>query len=126
MCNSIGQSFGYFIANQGFLALSDATWCHRFLGLPMGETMVTLAGFMRAGGWVFVITTFLLFLFKKERPIDPADEPEGLIETYQHVAAIFKLRPVQLLVVILLTCRVAYTPADAVSNFKMQVSLTSD
>jgi Acetyl-coenzyme A transporter 1 len=54
--------------------------------------------------------------------IEKGEVPIGLIETYQHVAGIFRLEPVQQLVVVLLTSRIAFAPADAVSSFKLQVS----
>jgi PAT family acetyl-CoA transporter-like MFS transporter 1 len=62
----------------------------------------------------------LIALFKKEKPVDPGEVPEGCYETYKQVVEIFKLRPVQILTGILLTCRIAFAPSDAVSGFKMQ------
>ena len=120
ICNSIGQSFGFFLANQGFIALSDATWCQRYLGTEEGATVATLSGFMTICGWIFVILTVLLTLFKTERPDESGEVPEGLIETYQHVIAIFRLKPVQKLALLLLTVRIAFAPNDAVSGFKLQ------
>jgi len=120
ICNSIGQSFGFFLANQGFIALSDATWCHRYLGTEEGQSVATLSGFMTICGWVFVILTVLITVFKTERPDETGEVPEGLVETYQHVIAIFRLKPVQKLTMLLLTVRIAFAPNDAVSGFKLQ------
>ena len=72
-------------------------------------------------GWFFIISTVILTIFKKEKMVDVGDIPEGLLETYQHVVAIFRLKPVQQLSFLLLTCRIAFAPADAVSGFKLQV-----
>jgi len=119
-CNSIGQSFGFFLANQGFTALSDSTWCHRHFNTPPGTALVTLSSFMRYSGWVFLVVTVFVWIFKTERPIAPEDEPEGLIDTYRHVAGMFRLRSVQMLFLILLTCKIPFAPADAVSTFKLQ------
>lgn len=72
-------------------------------------------------GWFFIISTIVLSIFKKEK-IDESDETsEGLVETYRHVLAIFRLKSVQQLSLLLLTCRIAFAPADAVSGFKLQV-----
>ena len=76
-------------------------------------------------GWFFIISTVVLTVFKKEKLDESGEVPEGLLETYQHVVAIFRLKPVQQLSIILLTCRVAFAPADAVSGFKLQVSALS-
>jgi PAT family acetyl-CoA transporter-like MFS transporter 1 len=119
-CNSIGQSFGYFLANQGFTALSDATWCHRHLGFPTGTILLTLENFMSASGWVFIVLTFLVWVFKVEKPIDPEDEPEGLVETYAHVVSMFRLKAIQQIFFILVTCKIPFAPADSVSGFKLQ------
>jgi PAT family acetyl-CoA transporter-like MFS transporter 1 len=105
----------------GFIALSDEKWCHRYLGTEVGVTLVSLSGFMHLFGWVFIISTVILTIFKKEKLDESGDVPEGLLETYQHVVAIFRLRPVQHLSILLLTCRIAFAPADAVSSFKLQV-----
>lgn len=100
--------------------MSDAKWCHRYLGTAAGVTLVTLSGFMHFFGWFFIIITILLTVFKKEKLDDDEEISEGLLETYGHVVAIFKLKPVQKLSILLLTCRIAFAPADAVSGFKLQ------
>lgn len=120
ICNSIGQTLGVFLANQGFIALSDPLWCHRFLGLQEGVALVNLAQFMRGAGWVFIVTTIIVWFGKREKAEDDDDEPETLIATYHQVVSIFKLRSVQLLCLILFTCKVAFSPADAVATFKLQ------
>jgi Acetyl-coenzyme A transporter 1 len=71
-------------------------------------------------GWFFIISTIVLSIFKKEK-IDENETSEGLVETYRHVLAIFRLKSVQQLSLLLLTCRIAFAPADAVSGFKLQV-----
>jgi PAT family acetyl-CoA transporter-like MFS transporter 1 len=109
------------ISFLGFIALSDAKWCHRYLGTAVGVILVSLSGFMRLFGWTFIISTIILTIFKKEKLDESGEVPEGLLETYQHIVAIFRLKPVQQLSILLLTCRIAFAPADAVSGFKLQV-----
>lgn len=120
ICNTIGQIFGIFIANQGFIALSDARWCHTYLGVN-GGGLVTLPGFMQFWGYVFILVTVVIWVFKREEPVDTSEHPEGLYETCQHVLAILKLPAIQSIAIVLLTCRVALAPADAVFGFKLQV-----
>jgi len=119
-CNSIGQAFGYFLANQGFTALSDATWCHRHLNLPQGTILMTLESFMKVSGWVFLVLTLLVWFLKTERPIAPEDEPDGLVETYVHVGSMFRLKAIQQIIFILFTCKIPFAPADSVAGFKLQ------
>ena len=119
-CNSIGQSFGFFLANQGFTALSDATWCNRHLGLPKGQILVSLELFMQFSGAVFLALTVLVWALKVEKPLAADEEPEGLMETYGHVASMFRLKSIQQIFFILVTCKIAFAPADSVSGFKLQ------
>lgn len=119
-CNSIGQAFGVFLANQGYIALSDPHWCQRFLGMTNGQVLVSLQGFMVYWGWVFIVVTILVGWFKKETSGHAEEDIHNLYDTYKQVVAIFKLKPVQLLTVMLLTSKVGFTAADAVSNYKMQ------
>ena len=123
LCNSIGQSFGFFLANQGFIALNDPTWCFRHLGTRMGRSLIDLSGFMHFWGWVFIVVTLGIWFGKEEKDVEPGHEPDGLMETYQHVLSIFKLHPVQTLTIILLTCRVAFAPVDSAWNFKLMESV---
>lgn len=99
--------------------MSDAKWCHRYLGTAQGVTLLSLSGFMHFFGYFFIVSTLVLTIFKVEKSDEL--ESEGLIETYQHVISIFRLKPVQKLSLLLLTCRIAFAPADAVSSFKLQV-----
>ena len=138
VCNSIGQSFGFFLANQvfgyveyfrcshvniylcqGFIALNDAKWCHAHLGLAKGQALVDLSSFMHFWGWIFILATIFIFVGKEEREVEKGHEPDGLIETYQHIVSIFRLHPVQILTLILLSSRIAFAPADAAWVFKL-------
>lgn len=120
ICNTIGQVLGIFIANQGFIALSDARWCHKYLGVNTGG-LVTLPDFMHFWGYVFIVVTVFIAVFKKEEATDPNDHPEGLIDTCRQIGAILRLPAIQSLAVILLTCRMCVAPADAIFSFKLQV-----
>lgn len=160
LCNSIGQSLGVFLANQGFIALSDPLWCQQFLGFSSDKPFLTLDRFMLFWGWVFIVVTLLVLVGKSEgsfkgvcspgqetshgkssgpikldgrstpdkleganvnstvAPDD--DEPDGLVETLRQLYSIFKLPPIHTLCLVLLTCKVAFSAADAVSTFKLQ------
>jgi len=118
--NTIGQSLGFFMANQGFIALSDAGWCQRFLGTPAGYAMVSLSSFMASAGWVFLLVTLAIAFLKKEAPLPPEEEPQGLGDTYRDVYSLLQLKSVQTLGMVLLTFKLAFSPADSVATLKMQ------
>ena len=46
---------------------------------------------------------------KREDELSPEDTPEGVVDTYKHVVSIFKLRPVQILCMILFTSKIAFS-----------------
>lgn len=119
-CNNIGQIIGIFLANQGFIALSDPIWCRNYLGIESENGIVTLAGFINFWGWFLIIVTVLLTIFKAEIPVDAADEPDGVLATYKQVGMIFRIKPVQLFCLVLFTCRVAFGPVDSATAFKLQ------
>ena len=119
-CNNIGQILGIFFANQGFIALSDPVWCRKYLNIETEDGLVTLAGFIYFWGWFLIIVTILLTLFKKEIPVDASEEPEGVVATYGEVVSTLRIRAVQLLCIVLFTCRAAFGPVDAATNFKLQ------
>ncbi len=121
MCNSIGQTVGIFLANQGFIALSDAKWCHRHLGMEEGLALLTLAGFMHFWGYVFVVTTVAVWLLKAEEPVDETEAPApDLLTTCRQIGSIFRLPPIHTVTWVLLTCRVAFAASDAAFGFKLQ------
>ena len=66
LCNSIGQSFGVFLANQGYIALSDSLFCKQFLYMPDGKVILTLETFMLFWGVVFIVVTCAVWIGKKE------------------------------------------------------------
>ena len=74
VCNSIGQNIGYFLSFVGFLALNDAesseTLWRPLLGLPSNPTsgLVSLQSFIRCMGYLMLITTTAVALFKRETP----------------------------------------------------------
>lgn len=119
-CNTIGQLLGYFISNQGFIALSDSLWCKRFLGMDGTTGLVTLHSFMAFFGWVFLIVTGLVWLFKGEKDLPPSEEPESVLQTYQQVIGLSRLSTVRGLVLVLMTVKFAFAPADSVATFKLQ------
>jgi MFS transporter, PAT family, solute carrier family 33 (acetyl-CoA transportor), member 1 len=102
--NVVAQTFGYFLAYTGFLTLSE-------------HGLVTLTGFMRGWGIIFVCSALVVAATKE------ASLPEGstgsVSAVYAHAAKLLHLRSVQRLLLVLLTCRAAFGAADALTTFKL-------
>ena len=132
ICNSVGQVLGVFIANQGFIALSDINWCKTYLNIA---PLINLSDFMSFWGYIFIIITILILFFKKEEIMinknninddQSSTNGETLFETCQQVLSILQLPAIKSFAFILLTYKIAFAPADAIFNFKLQVTIYSD
>ncbi|XP_018573648.1 acetyl-coenzyme A transporter 1 [Anoplophora glabripennis] len=123
-CNSVGQTTGYFLSYVLFMALESPTFCNQYLrSTPEKEGIVTLPGFLYFWGWVFLITTTLVAFMKREvEPHDPEhmEVPDRDIKTaYNSLKEILNLRSVQMLVLILLTCKIGFSSTDSVMTLKL-------
>lgn len=79
---------------------------------------------MKFWGTCFLITTTLVAFFKSEQNKSNEEEHDsekelGIVDTYKLLLRIIKLRPVQILMILLLTVTLIFAPSDALTNLKM-------
>jgi PAT family acetyl-CoA transporter-like MFS transporter 1 len=138
-CNSVGQTLGYFIAYIGFLTLNDpATVNTYFRRTPVDEQgLVSLGGFVQFWGWVFIVTTVYVWVFKPEhaehmvrsdsrdilekgvRRPDYSGHWNEVVSTYRDLWAVLRLPNMKWLVVILLTCKIGFAVTDGAASLKL-------
>lgn len=123
-CNSVGQSAGYFCGYVVFMALHSADFTNKYMRTqPKPTGLVTISSFLNIWGWVFLITTILVALLKKEHVFhNPEHEPEpdlGLYRAYGLLWDISKLRSIRVLAIILLTAKIGFSACDAVTGLKL-------
>ncbi|XP_055608396.1 acetyl-coenzyme A transporter 1 [Uranotaenia lowii] len=124
-CNSVGQTAGYFLGYVAFMALESAEFCNGYLrSEPSDEGMVTLPGFLWFWGLVFLVTTTLVALFKRESLPNAERGGEEHMEldikqTYSLLLDIIKMKPILILTAILLTVKIGFAACDAVSSLKL-------
>jgi PAT family acetyl-CoA transporter-like MFS transporter 1 len=74
--NSAGLTLGYIISYAGYTGLSSETFCRStvrpYLGLEEGGRLVSLAGFMFSTGVLYIISTVIVAVFKKEGGVEKA------------------------------------------------------
>ena len=116
--NVVAQTLGFFLAYTGFLTLSDQGW-------------VTLAGFMRFWGCLFVASAAVVAASREGGYSGGAGDAKhasassaapgdgGVAAVYAHAWRLVRLRSVQRLLLVLLTCRVAFGAAEALTTFKL-------
>ncbi|NXO55915.1 ACATN protein, partial [Aramus guarauna] len=121
-CNSVGQTAGYFLGNVLFLALESASFCNKYLRFqPQPRGIVTLSDFLFFWGAVFIITTTLVALLKKEnKELTPTkEETKGITGTYRLLFSIIKMPAVLTFCLLILTAKVGFSAADAVTGLKL-------
>ncbi|XP_022905132.1 acetyl-coenzyme A transporter 1 [Onthophagus taurus] len=124
-CNSVGQTAGFFLSYVLFMALESPSFSNTYLRtVPKDEGIVTLSGFLVFWGWVFIVITTIVAVFKKETQSVHSAHVEGEVDrdiktAYLFLIQILKLKPVQLLVVILLTSKMGFSATDSVMTLKL-------
>jgi len=92
---------------------------------------VTLGGFTAMWGWVFLVTTMLVWGFKSEKRAGETTMSQESTEledevnldvrgAYSAMLQVVRLQPVRRLALVLLTSRVAFAAADSVTGLKLQ------
>ncbi|KAI4873241.1 hypothetical protein NFI96_020580 [Prochilodus magdalenae] len=125
-CNSVGQTAGYFLGNVLFLALESADFCNKYLRFePQDRGLVTLSDFLFFWGIVFMVSTTLVAVIKKENSGQqrlkrrPKEETQGVVETYKLLLSIIKMPTVFTFCCLLLTSKIGFSAADAVTGLKL-------
>ncbi|KAG9273376.1 acetyl-coenzyme A transporter 1 [Astyanax mexicanus] len=125
-CNSVGQTAGYFLGNVLFLALESADFCNKYLRFePQQKGIVTLSDFLFFWGIVFMVSTTLVAIIKKEDSRQQhskkrmKEETHGVLETYKQLFSIIKMPAVFTFCCLLLTSKMGFSAADAVTGLKL-------
>lgn len=125
-CNSVGQTAGYFLGNVLFLALESPDFCNKYLRFESKDKgIVTLSDFLFFWGIVFMVSTTLVAILKKENSRHqrikkkPREETQGVMETYKLLFSIVKMPTVFTFCILLLTAKIGFSAADAVTGLKL-------
>lgn len=121
-CNSVGQTIGTFLGYVVFITLESPTFCNKWLRVTENsEGIITLQGFLYFWGYVFMIATTLVAIFKHERNESAQHDSHNLnlYQTYKLLGDIMKLPSVKTLSIILLTAKIGFSAVDVVSGLKI-------
>jgi len=84
------------------------------------DPLIALSSYMMLWGVLFLLSTLYLLLFKSEAAYIPTHESDhGVTSLYKQIYHILSLAPIQQLVLILLTSRLAFTAADNITVLKL-------
>lgn len=106
------------------IVFESTEFCNKYIfSEPQTEGLITLAGFLKFWGIVFLISTMLVAFFKKENSeveAELADHPDyGITKAYPILWKIIKLKPVLKLTLMLLTVKASFAACDVVSSLKL-------
>ena len=107
-CNSVGQTAGFFISYTFFLAFHSPDFCNKFIrSVPQEKGIADLPTFLFCFGLVFVLTTSIVWWFKKEKAEEEHTERDKNVLTgYMHLLGVLKLPSVQTYALAILTSKV--------------------
>lgn len=122
-CNAVGQTAGGFLGYVVFLVLESKEFNNKYVfSEPREEGLVTLAGFLRFWGIIFLGITILIAIFKRESS-DSETELEanpdyGITKAYPILWKVLKLKPIIKLSLVLLTAKASFAACDAGKSFE--------
>lgn len=111
-CNTVGQTAGFFLGYVLFLALESPYFCNKYLrNIPQDTGLVTLSSFLLFWGWIFIIVTTLIAIFKHEAKDIPNKDRQvkgtkDIVNAYKQLYTIVKLPSVRTLALVLFTAKV--------------------
>lgn len=137
MCQTVGQTFGYALAFPIFLALNSRETCAKWFGSEQGTVtldiclvnndvecalmwfgieLVTPSSFLMICGVAVLVTNVVVMLFIPERSPTKQEQRElnrlSIESTYSDIIGVLKIPNVLKLVMVLLTCRLAFCCVD--------------
>lgn len=121
-CNAVGRTAGYVVGYVLFLVIESKDFCNKFIySEESSEGLVTLPGFLKFWGIVFMCATILVAIFKKEKPEneEKLERSLGVKSAYPMLWKIMKLRPVLKFAIIAVTAKAFYIASDAVTSLKL-------
>lgn len=113
----MGLTGGQFLSHTVFLAFNAPDFANRyFRSSPKPEGVMTLGGYLTFWGWAYLAVTLGLGLLKKE---ERTKDRDGILEVYQSMLGILKLRNIQTIIIIHLIAKIGFQANDAATNLKL-------
>ena len=72
---TVGLNSGYFLSFTVFLALNSKEFCNSYIrSIPLDEGLISLGGYLKFWGWMYLLCTAALVLMKTELPEQHEEE----------------------------------------------------
>jgi hypothetical protein len=100
-----------------FLAFNSPDFANRFFRtVESTEPVMTLGGYLIFWGWVYIIVTVGLGIFKQE---EKTKNEDGIYDVYKVMWGILKLKNIQTIIIIHLIAKIGFQANDGVTNLKL-------
>lgn len=121
---AVGATAGFYTGYMSLLILESKDFCNSYIfSEPRDEGLITVTSFMICLGVIFLITSVLIALFKRENSeMDEKlrDYPDyGVNRAYPTLLSIIKLKPVLRLSLFLLTVKITFGATDSMTFLKL-------
>lgn len=118
-----GMTAGFYGGYLTLLILESKDFCNKYIfSQPRDHGLITISGFMKFWGVIYVVTAVLITIFKREKSEADADLREnsdyGIKKAYPTLLKIVKLKPVMKLAIFLLTVKITFG-ADPMTLLKL-------
>lgn len=102
-----------------FLAFNSKEFANKWFrpaNAPSDVGLLTLDGYLKFWGWTYLLVTFGLAILKRE---ERTKNNDGIMEVYQSMWGILKLKNIQTFIVIHLIAKIGFQTNDAVTSLKL-------
>lgn len=114
---TVGLTAGQFLSSTIFLAFNSKEFANKwFRPVPLETGLISLSGMLAFSGWLYLIVTIGLAVFKRE---DLAKNEEGVWDTYKVMIKILKLRNVQALMLVHFIAKIGFQANDGATTLKL-------
>ncbi|CAF0801255.1 unnamed protein product [Rotaria sordida] len=121
-CQTVGQTFGRFIGFTILMTFESASFTNRFIRKPFSLSeksygLFTIDQFIRFWAIAFLLVSFCIALFKKEKH---NDNHLNLCQTYLSIFQLFKKKCVRQLALLFLLSPIGYAATYAMTNLVLK------
>jgi hypothetical protein len=116
---TVGLTGGQFLSYTVFLAFNSKEFANKWFrpaSMPQEVGLLTLDGYLKFWGWMYLIVTFGLAIMKRE---EKTRDTDGIIEVYNTMWGILKLKNVQTFIIVHLIAKIGFQANDAVTSLKL-------
>ncbi|KAI6247249.1 hypothetical protein HI914_04145 [Erysiphe necator] len=114
---TVGLTAGQFMSYTVFLAFESPDFANRwFRKQPSDEGLMTLSGYLQFWGWIYIIVTIGLAIFRKE---EKTKNEDGIWDVYKVMWGVLKLKNIQTIIIVHLIAKIGFQANDSVTNLKL-------